>query len=63
MVMAYAVSALGLLLAYYHYRKRVIKAEQIFTPVARAVIFGVVAIVVIGSVLVAAVASGNGGGW
>ena len=32
MVMAYAVSSLGLLLAYYNYRKRILKAETIFSP-------------------------------
>ena len=32
MVMAYAVSALGLLLAYYNYRTRIVKADRIFTP-------------------------------
>jgi hypothetical protein len=40
MVMAYAVSALGLLLAYYNYRKRVVKAEHVFSPAARAVLSG-----------------------
>lgn len=39
MVMAYAVSALGLLLAYYNYRKRVVKAERVFTPRAQAVLW------------------------
>jgi sterol desaturase/sphingolipid hydroxylase (fatty acid hydroxylase superfamily) len=38
MVMAYAVSALGLLLAYYNYRKRVVKAERIFSARAWAVL-------------------------
>lgn len=39
MLMAYGVSALGLLLAYYNYRKRVVKASQVFTPAARAVLW------------------------
>ena len=39
MVMAYAVSALGLLLAYYNYRKRIVKADRVFTPRAIAVLW------------------------
>jgi hypothetical protein len=45
MAMAYGVSSLGLLLAYYNYRKRVVKAEKIFTPAARAVLAVVIAVV------------------
>jgi hypothetical protein len=41
MVMAYGVSALGLLLAYYNYRTRIVKADRVFTPAAWAV-FGIV---------------------
>ena len=52
MVMAYAVSALGLLLAYYNYRKRVVKAEHVFTPRAQAVLW------TIGLLLVAAIVVG-----
>ena len=63
MVMAYAVSSLGLLLAYYNYRKRILKADRIFTPTARAVIIGVVSVSVIGAVLTAAAASGEGSWW
>ena len=62
MVMAYAVSSLGLLLAYYNYRKRIVKAETIFTPRARAIIVGVVTVAVVGAVLTAAAASGTGHG-
>ena len=62
MVMAYAVSSLGLLLAYYNYRKRIVKAEKIFTPAARAVVVGVVAVAAVGAVLTATAASGSGGG-
>ena len=62
MLMAYAVSSLGLLLAYYNYRKRILKAERIFTPVASAVIIGVVAIAVLGGVLTAAAASSDADG-
>ena len=62
MIMAYAVSSLGLLLAYINYRKRIVKAETIFTPRARAVIIGVVSVAVIGTVLTAAAASSEGQG-
>jgi disulfide bond formation protein DsbB len=62
MLMAYAVSSLGLLLAYYNYRKRILKAETIFTPVARAVIIGVVSVAVIGAVLTAAMATSQSDG-
>jgi hypothetical protein len=57
MIMAYAVSSLGLLLAYINYRKRILKAETIFTPRAKAVIMGVVSVAVVGAVLTAAAAS------
>jgi len=62
MLMAYAVSSLGLLLAYYNYRKRILKADRIFTPVATAVIVGVITVAVIGAVLTAAVASSDADG-
>jgi len=61
MLMAYAVSSFGLLLAYYNYRKRIIEAERIFSPVATAVVVGVVTVAVIGAVLTAAVASSDAG--
>ncbi|MBW3564820.1 MAG: hypothetical protein KY459_08850 [Acidobacteria bacterium] len=38
MAMAYAVSALGLLLAYYNYRKRVVKAERVMSGTAWVVV-------------------------
>lgn len=60
MVMAYAVSALGLLLAYYNYRKRTVKAEEIFTPTAKRVIFLVVLVVGIAALLGAAILTGEG---
>lgn len=41
MLMAYAVSSLGLLLAYYNYRVRVVKADRVFGPVARRVLWTV----------------------
>ena len=62
MLMAYAVSSLGLLLAYYNYRKRILKADRIFSPVATAVVIGVITVAVIGAVLTAAVASSEGDG-
>lgn len=62
MLMAYAVSSLGLLLAYYNYRKRILKADRIFTPVATAVIIGVITVAVIGAVLTAAMASSDSDG-
>jgi hypothetical protein len=57
MVMAYAVSSLGLLLAYVNYRKRIIKAEKVFTARAKAVITGVITVAAVGAVLTAAAAS------
>jgi hypothetical protein len=62
MVMAYAVSSLGLLLAYVNYRKRIVKAETVFTPRAKAVIAGVITIAAVGAVLTAAAASADGQG-
>ena len=62
MIMAYAVSSLGLLLAYINYRKRIVKADTIFTPRAKAVIIGVVSVAVVGAVLTAAAASDEGEG-
>lgn len=64
MIMAYAVSTLGLVLAYYNYRKRVVKADEIFTPAARKVMWLASAAAVIGIVLIAAALSGDGEpGW
>lgn len=64
MLMAYAVSSLGLLLAYYNYRKRVVKADEIFSPTARKVMWLVAAAALLGIVLIAAALSGNGEtGW
>jgi len=61
MVMAYAVSTLGLLLAYYNYRKRIVRAEHVFTPKARKVLAGVTVTAVIGMILGAAALQGDGG--
>jgi hypothetical protein len=49
MAMAYAVSSLGLLLAYYNYRKRIVKAESVFTPTAWAIIALAIIIAVSGT--------------
>ncbi len=57
MLMAYAVSSLGMLLAYINYRKRIIKAETIFTPAARNVIIGVITVAVVGAILTATAAT------
>jgi hypothetical protein len=62
MIMAYAVSSLGLLLAYINYRKRILRAETIFTPRAKTVIGGVIGIAVVGAVLTAAAASSDESG-
>jgi peptidoglycan biosynthesis protein MviN/MurJ (putative lipid II flippase) len=55
MVMAYAVSSLGLLLAYYNYRKRIVKAEEIFTPTAKWIIALVCFIAAAGAIFGAAI--------
>ncbi len=47
MAMAYAVSALGLLLAYYNYRKRVVRAERVMSSTAWTVV--VIIFLVIGA--------------
>ena len=44
MAMAYGVSSLGLFLAYVNYRRRIVKAEKVMTPLA----WGVLAAVVLG---------------
>jgi len=53
MAMAYGVSFLGLVLAYYNYRKRIMKAETVFTGKALAVFipsFILVVVVLTGTV-------------
>ena len=45
MAMAYGVSSLGLLLAYYNYRKRIVKAERIFTPTAWTIIATILVVI------------------
>lgn len=62
MLMAYAVSSLGMLLAYVNYRRRIIKADTIFTPAARAIIIGVITVAVIGAILTATAATSGAGG-
>ena len=64
MLMAYAVSSPGLVLAYYNYRKRVIKAEKIFSDRAWVVLWLAWAAAVLGIILIAAALSGDGEtGW
>jgi len=64
MLMAYAVSSLGLILAYYNYRKRVIKADQIFSPLARRIMGLASVLLILGLIFVAAALSGDGEtGW
>ena len=46
MVLAYGVSALGLLLAYVNYRKRVVKAERVMTGTAWVVV-GIIGLAVV----------------
>ena len=62
MIMAYAVSSLGLLLAYVNYRKRILGAEAIFTRRAKAVVVGVISLAAVGAVLTAAAATVKGSG-
>ena len=62
MIMAYSVSSLGLLLAYVNYRKRILKAEAIFTLRAKVVIIGVISVAVVGAVLTATAASSDAKG-
>jgi len=60
MVMAYGVSSLGLLLAYYNYRKRIVKADEIFTRTAKRVIGTVAVLGGLTAVLVATVLTSPG---
>ncbi|HEY0592367.1 MAG TPA: hypothetical protein VGF40_11410 [Thermoanaerobaculia bacterium] len=53
MVLAYGVSALGLLLAYVNYRKRVVKADRVMTGTAWAVVGGVFVVIALGVWVVA----------
>lgn len=53
MAMAYAVSALGLFLAYANYRRRIVGAERVMTTTAWAVVAAIVVAVVAGVVVVA----------
>jgi predicted membrane protein len=58
MAMAYGVSSLGLLLAYYNYRKRIVKADVIFTTTAK-IIIGIVISIVMAALIGGAVKYGN----
>ena len=57
MLLAYLVSALGLLLAYINYRKRIVKAERVMTPVAWGVIAVTLLAVVAGAAVVTRLAA------
>ena len=57
MAMAYAVSTLGLLLAYYNYRKRIVKADKVFTRTAWAVAGGTLGAVVVAVIVVVLLAN------
>jgi len=58
MVLAYAISSLGLLLAYVNYRRRIVKADKVFTPLA-AVLTGGIGVGVLGIVVILLVAMGR----
>lgn len=49
MSMAYAASAMGMIVAYVNYRRRIVKADRIMTPAAWAVI-GLTLLVTLGGV-------------
>ena len=59
MAMAYAVSTLGLLLAYYNYRKRIVKADKVFTRTAWAVAAGTLGAVVVAVIVVVLLANSS----
>lgn len=48
MVMAYSVSALGLLLAYVNYRRRVVKADRVMSGTAWGVVGAVILVIGLG---------------
>lgn len=56
MALAYAVSALGLFLAYWNYRRRIVRADRVMTPTAWLVLAAVVASVIGGTLVVASLA-------
>jgi hypothetical protein len=56
MAMAYGVSSLGLLLAYYNYRKRIVKADKVFTGTAWMIIGTTLAVIVVAVFLVIMIA-------
>jgi hypothetical protein len=60
MVMAYAASALGMLVAYANYRKRTLKADQVMTPAAWMVVLVSVLAVGGGALLVVRLAQPTG---
>ncbi len=56
MAMAYAVSSLGLFLAYVNYRKRIVKADTVMTGTAWAVVAAIVVAIGAGVLVVAELA-------
>lgn len=56
MAMAYGVSSLGLILAYYNYRKRIVKADKVFTGTAWMIIGATVAVILVAVFLVIMIA-------
>jgi hypothetical protein len=53
MVMAYGVSALGLLLAYVNYRKRIVKADRVMSGTAWGVVAAIFVVIALGVWIVA----------
>lgn len=60
MAMAYAVSALGLFLAYVNYRKRIVGADRVMTPKAWAVVATIVVVIAAGVLVVGQLAQRPG---
>jgi disulfide bond formation protein DsbB len=57
MAFAYVVSGLGLLVAYINYRKRIVKADKIFTATAWSVMAAILVAACLGVVVVALLAT------
>jgi hypothetical protein len=57
MAMAYVASAMGMFVAYVNYRKRIVKADRIMTPVAWTVILVTILATVGGAVIVTKMAA------
>ncbi|MDH3255034.1 MAG: hypothetical protein OEM62_08595 [Acidobacteriota bacterium] len=57
MAMAYVASAMGMFVAYINYRKRIVKAEKVMTPMAWVVIAVTVAATLCGALIVTQMAT------